>query len=151
MAAFAVGCIWLFVFFCVLIITRSVKSQSSRAAIHLGFWSNQVDLLPGAHLSWGKLVFSCLEGQKTWMNCGPHGLGVDTPGAEEHSCHLFDLLPLFVTAFVRCKLFFIKYFILLIFTHSVKYEDPQALGGLASALDVRQHNATGVSRRIHSG
>uniref|UniRef100_A0A3B5K4J2 Target of myb1 like 2 membrane trafficking protein n=1 Tax=Takifugu rubripes TaxID=31033 RepID=A0A3B5K4J2_TAKRU len=30
---------------------------------------------------------------------------------------------------------------------NVKYEDPQALGGLASALDVRQHNTTGVSGR----
>ncbi|KAI4890462.1 hypothetical protein NFI96_025583 [Prochilodus magdalenae] len=28
---------------------------------------------------------------------------------------------------------------------SVKYEDPQALGGLASALDVRQQNAAGLS------
>ncbi|KAK1799464.1 hypothetical protein P4O66_007683, partial [Electrophorus voltai] len=28
---------------------------------------------------------------------------------------------------------------------NVKYEDPQALGGLASALDVRQQNATGLS------
>ncbi|XP_053193724.1 TOM1-like protein 2 isoform X1 [Scomber japonicus] len=27
---------------------------------------------------------------------------------------------------------------------NVKYEDPQALGGLASALDVRQHNAGGI-------
>uniref|UniRef100_A0A8C9U4I7 Target of myb1 like 2 membrane trafficking protein n=1 Tax=Scleropages formosus TaxID=113540 RepID=A0A8C9U4I7_SCLFO len=27
---------------------------------------------------------------------------------------------------------------------NVKYEDPQALGGLASALDVRQHNTAGV-------
>uniref|UniRef100_A0A674NT52 Target of myb1 like 2 membrane trafficking protein n=1 Tax=Takifugu rubripes TaxID=31033 RepID=A0A674NT52_TAKRU len=27
---------------------------------------------------------------------------------------------------------------------NVKYEDPQALGGLASALDVRQHNTTGI-------
>ncbi|XP_035380934.1 TOM1-like protein 2 isoform X2 [Electrophorus electricus] len=27
---------------------------------------------------------------------------------------------------------------------NVKYEDPQALGGLASALDVRQQNATGI-------
>ncbi|TWW69931.1 TOM1-like protein 2 [Takifugu flavidus] len=27
---------------------------------------------------------------------------------------------------------------------NVKYEDPQALGGLASALDVRQHNTTGL-------
>uniref|UniRef100_A0A4W4GS96 Target of myb1 like 2 membrane trafficking protein n=1 Tax=Electrophorus electricus TaxID=8005 RepID=A0A4W4GS96_ELEEL len=34
---------------------------------------------------------------------------------------------------------------------NVKYEDPQALGGLASALDVRQQNATGVSavRHVH--
>lgn len=31
------------------------------------------------------------------------------------------------------------------FVLSVKYEDPLALGGLASALDVRQQNATGVS------
>ena len=33
--------------------------------------------------------------------------------------------------------------------HSVKYEDPQALGGLASALDVRQQNAGGVSTMKH--
>ncbi len=32
---------------------------------------------------------------------------------------------------------------------SVKYEDPQALGGLASALDVRQQNTGGVSTLIH--
>ena len=34
---------------------------------------------------------------------------------------------------------------------SVKYEDPQALGGLASALDVRQQNAGGVSHPMHAG
>lgn len=35
---------------------------------------------------------------------------------------------------------------------SVKYEDPRALGGLASALDVRQQNATGgVSAPKHAG
>uniref|UniRef100_A0A672FJS3 Target of myb1 like 2 membrane trafficking protein n=1 Tax=Salarias fasciatus TaxID=181472 RepID=A0A672FJS3_SALFA len=32
---------------------------------------------------------------------------------------------------------------------NVKYEDPQALGGLASALDVRQQNAGGVSTPKH--
>uniref|UniRef100_A0A8C8DWL7 Target of myb1 like 2 membrane trafficking protein n=1 Tax=Oryzias sinensis TaxID=183150 RepID=A0A8C8DWL7_9TELE len=34
---------------------------------------------------------------------------------------------------------------------NVKYEDPQALGGLASALDIRQQNTVGVStmRQIH--
>lgn len=32
---------------------------------------------------------------------------------------------------------------------SVKYEDPQALGSLASALDVRQQNAGGVSALAH--
>uniref|UniRef100_A0AAQ5Y203 Target of myb1 like 2 membrane trafficking protein n=1 Tax=Amphiprion ocellaris TaxID=80972 RepID=A0AAQ5Y203_AMPOC len=32
---------------------------------------------------------------------------------------------------------------------NVKYEDPQALGGLASALDVRQQNAGGVSTLKH--
>lgn len=36
-------------------------------------------------------------------------------------------------------------FVLCVVTHSVKYEDPQALGGLASALDVRQQNTGGVS------
>lgn len=34
---------------------------------------------------------------------------------------------------------------------SVKYEDPQALGGLASALDVRQQNTAGVSATLHAG
>lgn len=33
---------------------------------------------------------------------------------------------------------------------SVKYEDPQALGSLASALDVRQQNAGGVSALTHA-
>lgn len=36
------------------------------------------------------------------------------------------------------------------FMHSVKYEDPQALGGLASALDVRQQNTGGVSTPKHA-
>lgn len=35
------------------------------------------------------------------------------------------------------------------FVHSVKYEDPQALGGLASALDIRQQNTVGVSTMRH--
>lgn len=39
--------------------------------------------------------------------------------------------------------------IVYVFVHSVKYEDPQALGGLASALDVRQQNAGGVSTLMH--
>ena len=35
---------------------------------------------------------------------------------------------------------------------SVKYEDPQALGGLASALDVRQQNTGGgVSLSLYRG
>lgn len=33
---------------------------------------------------------------------------------------------------------------------NVTYEDPQALGGLASALDVRQQNAGGVSSQVHA-
>lgn len=41
--------------------------------------------------------------------------------------------------------------ILLSLSSSVKYEDPQALGSLASALDVRQQNATGVSAALHAG
>lgn len=40
-------------------------------------------------------------------------------------------------------------YVLYVFAHSVKYEDPQALGGLASALDVRQQNTGGVSALIH--
>ena len=31
------------------------------------------------------------------------------------------------------------------------YEDPQALGGLASALDIRQQNTAGVSSGMHAG
>lgn len=38
---------------------------------------------------------------------------------------------------------------LLLLLRSVKYEDPQALGSLASALDVRQQNAGGVSALVH--
>lgn len=37
----------------------------------------------------------------------------------------------------------------LCFVPSVKYEDPQALGSLASALDVRQQNTGGVSTLMH--
>lgn len=39
--------------------------------------------------------------------------------------------------------------VIYVFVLSVKYEDPQALGGLASALDVRQQNAGGVSTLKH--
>lgn len=38
----------------------------------------------------------------------------------------------------------------IVYVHSVKYEDPHALGGLASALDVRQQNAAKVSTLKHS-
>lgn len=40
---------------------------------------------------------------------------------------------------------FLSVLLMCFVVHSVKYEDPQALGGLASALDVRQHNTGGVS------
>lgn len=45
--------------------------------------------------------------------------------------------------------FFIILTMFYVLVHSVKYEDPQALGGLASALDVRQQNAGGVSTLMH--
>lgn len=61
--------------------------------------------------------------------------------------HLTWQKPFYQESITKCS---IKYLILLFFPHSVKYEDPQALGGLASALDVRQHNTTGVSGRTPS-
>lgn len=59
-------------------------------------------------------------------------------------CHLF----LFSTFYSAASLLYLSY-VLYVFVHSVKYEDPQALGGLASALDVRQQNTGGVSTLIH--
>lgn len=51
--------------------------------------------------------------------------------------------------FLKCFILLPQHYVLYVFVHSVKYEDPQALGGLASALDVRQQNAGGVSTLMH--
>lgn len=54
---------------------------------------------------------------------------------------LIDIEPNQFVCFILSMLF--------MFVCSVKYEDPQALGGLASALDVRQQNTGGVSTLKH--
>lgn len=54
---------------------------------------------------------------------------------------LFDKLDLFFFF----KKINILYLSCVLYVFSVKYEDPQALGSLASALDVRQQNTGGVS------
>lgn len=63
-------------------------------------------------------------------------------------CHISHLL-LFYIFFILLLLCCTLAVFFVFFVHSVKYEDPQALGGLASALDVRQQNTGGVSTPIH--
>lgn len=74
-------------------------------------------------------------------------------------CQVFDCVTVDFPSCVTLVIYFcFKFFFLfccflavffVFFVHSVKYEDPQALGGLASALDVRQQNTGGVSTPIH--
>lgn len=51
------------------------------ATIRVGFQSYEVD----ATFTWDPTFLKCVVGQEAWLDCGPRGLGLDTPSQSPQS------------------------------------------------------------------